>query len=61
MAKTYKRRQPKKQMPKVSKHDRIYKRRRSTAEKVMIVLGILIALSMVLSLVVSLASRNAGL
>ncbi len=61
MAKTYKRRQQKKQMPKVSKHDRIYKRKRSTAEKVMIVLGILIALSMVMSLVVSLASQNAGL
>ncbi len=58
MAKTYKRRQPKKKMPKVSKHDQIYKRRRSTAEKVMIVLGIIIALSMVLSLVVSLASNS---
>lgn len=58
MAKTYKRRQSKKKMPKVSKHDQIYKRRRSTAEKVMIVLGIIIALSMVLSLVVSLASNG---
>ena len=58
MAKTYKRRQAKKKMPKVSKHDQIYKRRRSTAEKVMIVLGIIIALSMVLSLVVTLASNS---
>jgi hypothetical protein len=37
-------------------HDRIYNRKRSTAEKVMIVLGIVIALSMILSLVVSLGS-----
>ena len=58
MAKTYKRRQPKKKMPKVSKHDQIYKKKRSTAEKVMIVLGILIAISMVMSLVVSLANQS---
>ena len=60
MAKTYKRRQPKKQMPKVSKHDKIYKRKRSTAEKVMIVLGILIAISMVMSLIVTLGSQSIG-
>ena len=58
MAKTHKRRQPKKKMPKVSKHDQIFNKRRSTAEKVMIVLGIVIALSMILSLVVSLASNS---
>jgi cell division protein FtsL len=58
MAKTHKRRQPRKKTPKVSKHDQIYKRKRSTAEKVMIVLGIVIALSMILSLVVSLASSS---
>lgn len=60
MAKTYKRRQQKKQMPRVSKHDKIYKKKRSFAEKVMIVLGILIAVSMVMSLVVSLASNSIG-
>ena len=58
MAKTYKRREPKKKMPKVSRHNQIFKRRRSVAEKVMIVLGILIAISMVMSLVVSLASNG---
>ena len=58
MAKTYKRRQPKKKMPKVSKHDQIYNRRRSTAEKVMIVLGIIIALSMIMSLIINLANSS---
>ena len=57
MAKNRTRRQPKKKAPKRSLHDMIYNRKRSTAEKVMIILGILIALSMVLSLVVSLGSR----
>lgn len=52
MAKTYKRRQPKKKPPKRSKHDRIYKRKRSFAEKFLIVMGILIVLSMVLGLVI---------
>ncbi len=58
MAKNRKRRQPRKKKPKQSLHDKIYKRKRSTAEKVMIVLGILITLSMVLSLLVSLGSRS---
>jgi cell division protein FtsL len=58
MAKNRKRREPKKQPPKRSAHDMIYKRKRSTAEKVMIVLGIVIALSMVLSLIVSLGSAT---
>jgi len=56
MAKTRKRRQPKKQAPKRSARDMIYKKKRSTAEKIMIVFGIVIVLSMVLSLVVSLGS-----
>jgi hypothetical protein len=56
MAKTKTRRQPKKKVPKRSMHDRIYNKKRSTAEKIMIVFGILIVLSMVLSLVVSLGS-----
>lgn len=57
MAKVRKRRQPVKKAPKRSLHDVIYKRKRSTAEKVMIVLGILIAISMVMSLIVSLGSH----
>ena len=52
MAKTYKRRQPKKKPPKRSKRDQIYKRKRSFAEKFLIVMGILIVLSMVLGLVI---------
>ncbi|MCL4266296.1 MAG: hypothetical protein KJ069_24025 [Anaerolineae bacterium] len=56
MAKNRKRRELPKQPPRRSMHDRIYNRKRSTAEKVMIVLGIVIALSMILSLVVSLGS-----
>lgn len=56
MAKNRKRREPLKQPPKRSLRDRIYKRKRSTTEKVMIVLGILIALSMILSLVINLGS-----
>ncbi|MCP4362195.1 MAG: hypothetical protein GY796_29665 [Chloroflexi bacterium] len=58
MAKNRKRRQLKKKSPKRSMHDVIYNRKRSTAEKVMIVLGIVIALSMILSLVVSLGSHS---
>ena len=58
MAKTYKRRQPKKKMPKVSRHDQIFNRKRSTAEKVMIILGVVIVLSMVLGLIVNLASNR---
>ena len=58
MAKNTKRREPKKQMPKRSAHDQIYHRKRSTAEKVMLVLGIVIALSMLLSLVVSLGGSS---
>jgi len=52
MAKTYKRRQPRKKPPQRSKHDQIYKRKRSFAEKFLIVMGILIVLSMVLGLVI---------
>jgi predicted nucleic acid-binding Zn ribbon protein len=44
-------------MPKRSVHDRIYNRKRSKAEIVMIVFGIVIALSMILSLVVSLGGN----
>lgn len=58
MAKNRKRRQPPKKAPRRSMHDIIYNRKRSTAEKVMIVLGILIALSMVLSLIISLGSAS---
>jgi len=59
MAKNRKRRrQQKKKAPKRSMHDVIYNRKRSTAEKVMIVLGIVITLSMILSLVISLGSRS---
>lgn len=57
MAKNRKRRQPKRKPPKRSLHDMIYKKKRSTSEKIMIVFGIIIALSMVLSLVVSLGSQ----
>lgn len=57
MAKNYKRRKPKKKMPKLSKKARIYNRKRSFAEKFLIVMGILIVLSMVISLVVSQASH----
>ncbi len=52
MARTYKRRQPKKKPPKRSKHDQIYKRKRSFAEKFLIVMGVLIVLSMILGLVI---------
>ncbi|MEM7335992.1 MAG: hypothetical protein AAF490_28190 [Chloroflexota bacterium] len=51
MTKTYKRRQPKKRLPKMSKSARIYNRKRSFAEKFLIVMGIIIVLSMVISLV----------
>ena len=52
MARTYKRRQPKKKLPKRSKHDQIFKRKRSFAEKFLIVMGVLIVLSMILGLVI---------
>lgn len=52
MAKNRKRREAPKPTPKVSAKDRIYKRKRSTSEKIMIAFGIIIALSMVLSLVI---------
>lgn len=58
MAKAYKRRTQKKNRPQISKHDQIYNRRRSTAEKVMLILGILIALSMVLSLIASIGGNS---
>lgn len=50
MAKTRKRRQPKKGPLPIPKKDKIYKRKRSFAEKFLIVMGIIIAISMVLSL-----------
>ncbi|WP_420642182.1 hypothetical protein [Candidatus Leptofilum sp.] len=53
MAKTRKRRQPKKKMPQVSEKTRIYNRKRTFAEKFLIVMGILIVLSMVLSLIIT--------
>jgi cell division protein FtsL len=58
MAKNRKRRQQRKKPPKRSLHDMIYNKKRSTAEKIMIIFGIIIVLSMVLSLVVSLGSRG---
>ncbi len=57
MAKARKRRQTKKKAPKRSMHDLIHKKKRSTAEKIMIIFGIIIVLSMVLSLVVSLGNQ----
>ena len=51
MSKKYKRREPKKKLPKLSKKSRIYNRRRSFAEKFLIVMGVVIVLSMVISLV----------
>lgn len=56
MAKVRKRRQPKKKLPQVSEKTRIYSRKRTFAEKFLIVMGILIVISMVLSLIIS----NAG-
>jgi cell division protein FtsL len=53
MAKVRKRRQPKKKPPKVSDVNRIYTRKRTFAEKFLLVMGIIIVLSMVLSLVMS--------
>ncbi|MFZ1399270.1 MAG: hypothetical protein WAS33_20360 [Candidatus Promineifilaceae bacterium] len=56
MAKLRKRRQPKKKLPQVSEKTRIYNRKRTFAEKFLIVMGVLIVLSMVLSLIIT----NAG-
>jgi hypothetical protein len=56
MAKVRKRRQPKKKPPQVSDKNRIYNRKRTFAEKFLLVMGILIVISMVLSLIIS----NAG-
>ncbi|VAW41534.1 hypothetical protein MNBD_CHLOROFLEXI01-4689 [hydrothermal vent metagenome] len=56
MAKARKRRQLKKKPPKISDIARIRNRKRTFAEKFLLVMGILIVLSMVLSLVFS----NAG-
>ena len=50
MAKNRKRRKPKSNPPPRSNKDRIYNRKRSFSEKAIIVLGIFIAISMVLSL-----------
>ena len=57
MAKVRKRRQPKKKPPQVSNKTRIYNRKRTFAEKFLLVMGILIVLSMVLSLIISNASH----
>lgn len=56
MAKARKRRQLKKKPPKVSDITRIRSRKRTFAEKFLLVMGIIIVLSMVLSLIFS----NAG-
>ncbi|MCA9953460.1 MAG: hypothetical protein H6657_13475 [Ardenticatenaceae bacterium] len=53
MAKVKKRRQPKKKLPQVSEKNRIYNRKRTFAEKFLLVMGILIVLSMVLTLVIT--------
>ncbi|MCA9900765.1 MAG: hypothetical protein H6654_00785 [Ardenticatenaceae bacterium] len=53
MAKVRKRRQPKKKLPQVSEKTRIYNRKRTFAEKFLIVMGVVIVLSMVLSLIIS--------
>lgn len=56
MAKVRKRRQPKKKLPQMSVKNRIYNRKRTFAEKFLLVMGILIVLSMVLSLIINQAS-----
>lgn len=56
MAKVRKRRQPKKKPPQISERNRIYNRKRTFAEKFLLVMGILIVLSMVLSLIINQAS-----
>ena len=56
MAKVRKRRQPKKKLPQVSEKNRIYNRKRTFAEKFLLIMGILIVISMVLSLIIN----NAG-
>ena len=53
MAKIRKRRQPKKKMPEISEKSRIYNRKRTFAEKFLLVMGIIIVLSMVLTLVIT--------
>lgn len=58
MAKVRKRRQPKKKPPKISEKNRIYSRKRTFAEKFLLVMGILIVLSMVLSLIINNASHS---
>lgn len=58
MAKVRKRRQPKKKLPQISEKSRIYNRKRTFAEKFLLVMGILIVLSMVLSLIINNASNG---
>ncbi|MCC6605511.1 MAG: hypothetical protein IT327_20050 [Anaerolineae bacterium] len=53
MAKVRKRRQSKKKMPEISEKSRIYNRKRTFAEKFLLVMGIIIVLSMVLTLVIT--------
>jgi hypothetical protein len=52
MAKVRKRRKPRKKLPKMSRRDQMFKRKRSTAENVLLILGIFIVVSMLLSLIV---------
>ena len=56
MAKVRKHRQLKKKQPQISDKTRIYSRKRTFAEKFLLVMGILIVISMVLSLIIT----NAG-
>jgi hypothetical protein len=58
MAKVKKRRLPKKKPPQRSKHDQIFKRKRSFAEKFLIVMGVLIVLSMILGTIISQAGTG---
>lgn len=58
MAKVRKRRQPKKKPPQISEKNRIYNRKRTFAEKFLLVMGILIVLSMVLSLIINNAGQS---
>ncbi len=53
MAKVRKRRQTKKKPPQISEKSRIYNRKRTFAEKFLLIMGILIVLSMLFSLIIS--------
>jgi cell division protein FtsL len=58
MAKVRKRRQPKKKPPKISDKTRIHSRKRTFAEKFLLVMGILIVLSMLFSLILNNSSYS---